>query len=184
MSLACHAQKCLSQSRAIHLGSTSNIGNSTSDPPSPCLLVPKFAFTFTSCSPVFPFLWYFCVEGFAKGYTNTNKSSSCRVDFDCQRDATQEQVPLVAACKAAFDNALPSKWAMLAMLAPGPFLPFVKLLSRLLPTRTDAVVTKAVRFLYDTSACLIEASMCTCTPNASHCYLVHDCMDTWFFHAR
>lgn len=78
------------------------------------------------------------------------------VDLDCQHETSEQEAPLITACRGVFDNALPSKWALLAMLSPAPLLPFIKALSQWLPTTTDTANRKANAYIYDVCVHLMQ----------------------------
>ena len=90
----------------------------------------------------------------------------CRVDLDCQHETSEQEAPLITACRGVFDNALPSKWALLAMLSPAALLPFIKALSQWLPTKTDTENRKANAYIYDVCVHLMQV-------RTHHCHHHH-----------
>ena len=79
--------------------------------------------------------------------------------MDCQREASKGDTPLVLAARTFFDNVQPSKWALLAMLAPAPILPFIRVLSRCFPAKSDVAVTGASNYIYDVCVHLMQVRL-------------------------
>ena len=76
--------------------------------------------------------------------------------MDCQHRVSQEEAPLVAACREVFENAAPSPWVLLAMLSPAPLLPFIRTLAKWLPTKAEAAFLKANNYTYDVCVHLMQ----------------------------
>ena len=82
-----------------------------------------------------------------------------RVNFDTQKAADGEDIPLVKAAKTVFDTSDPSFWSLCAMISPLPLLPVIKLLARKFPGKIMHDSKKAFETLYDASDALIEVSI-------------------------
>lgn len=80
------------------------------------------------------------------------------VNFDTQSAAKGEEIPLVKAAKTVFDNSTPAFWSLLAMVAPGFFLPVIRLLANWFPGKNLTDTRQAFETLYDASDALIENS--------------------------
>ena len=90
---------------------------------------------------------------------HNRRRAGCRVNLDCQREASKDDTPLVVAARTFFDNVQPSKWALLAMLAPAPILPFVRILSRCFPAKSDVAVTGASNYIHDVCVHLMQVRL-------------------------
>ena len=82
----------------------------------------------------------------------------CRVDLNCQLEASKEDGMLVSAAKTVFTSSSfnPSFWILAAMIAPPPLLPLIRLLSRSFPGKPLSELLQAFETLYDVSASLIQ----------------------------
>ena len=84
---------------------------------------------------------------------------SCRVKFDTQNAAAGDDIPLVKAAKAFFENSKPSFWNLLAFIAPRAFLPPLRVLSHAFPSKAQIDKEEAVATVYGASDSLIEVHM-------------------------
>ena len=80
----------------------------------------------------------------------------CRVKFDTQSAAAGEDITLVRAAKAFFENSKPSFWNLFAFIAPRPFLPVLRVLAKAFPTQANIGREFAVANMYGASDCLIQ----------------------------
>lgn len=86
----------------------------------------------------------------------------CRVNFDTQKAANGDDIPLVKAAKTVFDNSNPSFWSLCALVSPASLIPVIKMLARKFPGKILKDTQEAFETLYDASDALIEVSLLCC----------------------
>lgn len=86
----------------------------------------------------------------------------CRVNFDTQKAAKGEDIPLVKAAKTVFENSNPSFWSLCALVSPVSLIPIIRLLARKFPGKNMQDTQEAFETLYDASDALIEVGLLSC----------------------
>lgn len=107
----------------------------------------------------------------------------CRVNFDTQKAAKGDDIPLVKAAKTVFDNSNPSFWSLCALVSPVSLIPVIKLLARKFPGKNLQDTQQAFETLYDASDALIEVGLLSCRISTrlsnSCCWCSDSCVQSY-----